>query len=58
MRAHIESRFESIASNALSEAEGVKCDFAEFVEGLEIVVETLQERLDCSKEELSRRGEP
>lgn len=48
----MEEEFERIAQDAINEAQEVKCDFAEFVEGLKVMVQTIQDRYEQAASEL------
>ena len=47
----LEKRFEEIARRAIEDAEHVKCDGKDFVEGLKIIVSEVRHRLECAAEE-------
>ena len=47
-----EKLFTEIAQHAISEAEGIKCPFPVFVEGLRSMLIDIRERLDMAEDEL------
>ena len=49
------SEFEIIADKAVSDAEKVKCSTEAFVDGLETILDALQDRLACARDELRRQ---
>jgi hypothetical protein len=48
----MEERFESIAAEAVAEAEGVDCELVEFRDGLKTMIGVLRERLNQVDAEL------
>lgn len=51
----LESVFAKISDTAISSCERVKCDFADFVAGLDDVVQAISERADQARDELKQR---
>ena len=49
------STFEKLQDQALSDAAKIKCSFEEYVEGLEEMADTLNERLSLAHEELKAK---
>lgn len=49
MKANVEAQFEEIAENAIASAEAVTCPYGDFVEGLELIVSELRDRLELAK---------
>ena len=43
--------FEKIAKDTISKAQGVECPFRDYVKGLRLIVETLQEELTMTERE-------
>lgn len=44
--------FERLAVSTISQAEAIRCPFSDFVEGLELLLERIQERLTLAKQEM------
>lgn len=49
-----EEKFEQIATQAVTEAEGVECSLEEFADGLRAMISVLQERYEQVNDELGR----
>ncbi len=52
MKADVRSEFEDVAYNTLDDAQAVACSLEDFHEGLELVMELIQERLEAVEDEL------
>lgn len=57
MDSKVEEQFAAIAEQAVGDAERVRCPFADFIEGLETIVESLQARLASAREEHNAHAE-
>lgn len=51
MNEKIEAQFQTLAEKLISDAEKIKCDHGDFVEGLELVSSFVSERLSLAHEE-------
>jgi len=49
-----EDKFGEIAEMAIQEAHRVKCPFGDFIDGLELIVEMISERLEQARREAGR----
>jgi hypothetical protein len=52
MSDELQEEFEAIMQDAIEDAEGVKCELPEFVEGLELMRALLDERISCARDEI------
>ena len=52
MREDIENKFDTIALQMVERAERVRCDFIEFIEGLEVIKREVDTRLEMARSEL------
>ena len=57
MTEEMEQTFEKLARRVIDQAEDVKCELADFKEGLEIIAQALEERIDELREELGEEDE-
>jgi hypothetical protein len=48
----IEGQFEELAANFIEEAEEIDCSKPDFAQGLELLIEKLQERLGSVRDEI------
>ncbi len=57
MKRDLENEFQTIGDDAVVSAERVEASFDDFVEGLEIIVATLRDRLEMARDEQRSRSE-
>ena len=57
MRPEIEEQFQEISDQMIQRAERVRCDFEEFVEGLQLLYQGVQERWHGARDELESMDE-
>lgn len=49
MNQRVEDEFAEIATETIEQAQGVECSVAEYLEGIELVIERLQANLEKSR---------
>lgn len=52
-----EDEFQEVADDAINSASAIHCPFPDFIAGLELIIENLQDRLQAAKEEQQNRDE-